>query len=280
MRPDKAMPPTQTMAEARWLDEDIVDPEIARDRRRRHIIFAGRITVTVGLIVLWQVVSPHLDQLIFSSPAEIIGRCWDWALDGTLGRNLAVTAEEILLGYALGAVAGILFGLLLGSYPVVASILDPLLMAFYGVPKIAFGPLFIVWFGISLTPKVVITGLMVFFFVFLSTYEGARAVDRELVRAVKLMGATPMQERTLVIIPGSLPAILLGLKLAIPEALVGAIVGELIVSNRGIGYLLQFSASQLDSAGVFAGLFILMLLALAANAAVNYASGKTGREQA
>ncbi len=89
------------------------------------------------------------------------------------------------------------------------------------------------------------------------------------------MGANGWQERRLVVIPGALPAIMLGLKLAIPEALVGAIVGELIVSSRGIGYLVQFSASQLDSAGVFAGLFVLMALALLFNSAVNYATGKS-----
>jgi NitT/TauT family transport system permease protein len=94
------------------------------------------------------------------------------------------------------------------------------------------------------------------------------------------MGASRWQERRLVVIPGALPAIMLGLKLAIPEALVGAIVGELIVSSRGVGYLVQFSASQLDSAGVFAGLFILMVLALVFNSAVNYATGRTGRKHA
>ena len=266
------------MASALPLEGGIVDPAIARERRERNFILAARIVVAAGLILVWQLVSPHLDKLIFSSPAEIGERLWEWSADGTLWLNLLITAEEILLGYIAGAAAGIVLGLLLGSYPMVASILDPILMAIYGVPKIAFGPLFIVWFGIAMTPKVVITGLMVFFFVFLSTYEGARAVDRDLIRAIRLMGASPMQERVLVVVPGSLPAILLGLKLAIPEALVGAIVGELIVSNRGIGYLLQYSASQLDSAGVFAGLFILMVLALLFNSAVNYASFKSGRE--
>jgi NitT/TauT family transport system permease protein len=271
------------MAESVSLGEDfddgtIIDPALARERHRRNLVLAGRIIVTVGLIVAWQLVSPHLDRMIFSSPSDIVARLWEWALDGTLWQNLLVTAEEILLGYVAGAAAGVVLGLILGSYPLAASILDPVLMAIYGVPKIAFGPLFIVWFGINMSPKIVITGLMVFFFVFLSTYEGARGVDRDLVRAVRLMGASAFQERTLVVIPGSLPSILLGLKLAIPEALVGAIVGELIVSNKGIGYLLQFSASQLDSAGVFAGIFILMTLALLLNSAVNYASGKTGRK--
>lgn len=260
--------------------EDIVDPAIAAARRERLIVFWGRIGVTLGLVVVWQASGTHIDQLIFSTPLEIARRLGEWMSDGTLWLNLLVTAEEIVLGYALGVAAGVGLGLLLGSFPLIARIFDPILMAVYGVPKIAFGPLFIVWFGINLTPKVVITALMVFFFVFLSTYEGARNVNRDLIRVVKLMGASRWQERTLVVIPGALPAIMLGLKLAIPEALVGAIVGELIVSSRGVGYLVQFSASQLDSAGVFAGLFVLMVLALLFNSAVNYATGRTGRTHA
>jgi NitT/TauT family transport system permease protein len=258
--------------------DDIVDPAIAEERRRRSIIFAARVIVAAACIVLWELLAPNFDPLVFSSPHAIVARTWEWAQNGTLYLNLLVTAEEILLGYVVGAVAAILLGLLLGSYPTLAAILDPLLMAIYGVPKIAFGPLFIVWFGINLTPKVVICGVTVFFFIFLATYEGVRNVDRDLLRTIRLMGATRYQERRLVVFPGAMPAILLGLKLAIPEALVGAIVGELIVSNKGIGYLIEYSASQLDSAGVFAGLFILMLLALIANSAVNYATKKTGRE--
>ena len=227
------------MARAETMD-DIVDPAIAAARRERLIVFWGRIGVTMGLLVAWQASGSHIDQMIFSTPLEIARRLGEWLGDGTLWQNLLVTAVEIVLGYALGAATGVVLGLLFGSFPLAARIFDPILMAIYGVPKIAFGPLFIVWFGINLTPKVVITALMVFFFVFLSTYEGTRNVDRDLIRAVKLMGASRWQERILVVIPGARPAIMLGLKLAIPEALVGAIVGELIVSSRGIGYLIQF----------------------------------------
>ncbi len=267
------------MADTVFAVDDMVDPAIAAERRRRNVIFAARVIIGVSVIVLWEMLSPNLDHLVFSSPSEIAARTWDWTVNGTLYRNLFVTGEEIILGYVTGGVAAILLGLLLGSYPTVAAILDPILMAIYGVPKIAFGPLFIVWFGINLTPKVVICGVTVFFFIFLATYEGVRNVDRDLLRTIRLMGATRHQERALVVFPGAMPAILLGLKLAIPEALVGAIVGELIVSNKGIGYLIEYSASQLDSAGVFAGLFILMVLAVAANSAVNYATNKTGRNE-
>ena len=266
------------MADATFAD-DMIDPAIAEARRRRNIIFAARVLVAAGVIIVWELLAPNLDPLVFSSPREIAIRTWEWAQNGTLYLNLFVTAEEIVLGYVAGAVAAVLLGLLLGSYPTLAAILDPILMAIYGVPKIAFGPLFIVWFGINLAPKVVICGVTVFFFIFLATYEGVRNVDRDLLRTIRLMGATRYQERALVVFPGAMPAILLGLKLAIPEALVGAIVGELIVSNKGIGYLIEYSASQLDSAGVFAGLFILMILAVVANSAVNYATQKTGRNE-
>jgi len=260
------------------LDDEMIDPSLAQARRRKSIVFASQITISAAFIIFWEIISPHLDHAVFSSPLDIVARTWQWAQDGTLLSNLLVTGEEIILGYVTGAVAAIFLGLLLGSYPLIARILDPLFMAIYGVPKIAFGPLFIVWFGINLTPKVVICALTVFFFIFFATYEGARAVDRALLRTIRLMGASPLQERLLVVIPGSMPAIRLGLKLAIPEALVGAILGELIVSNRGIGYLIEFSATQLDSAGVFAGLFILMALAVIANSAVHYAAGRTAGE--
>lgn len=267
------------MAVPLTLDEPVVDPTLAADRRRMMYIYAGRIIVSVGFLVVWQAMGSHLDTMVLSTPAHIASRLWEWTLDGTLWRNLLVTAEEVLLGYITGAGSAVVLGLLLGSYPTIAGVLDPILMAIYGVPKIAFGPLFIVWFGIGLAPKVVVTALMVFFFVFFSTYEGARRIDRDLIRVVTLMGASSWQERAYVIIPGSMPAIFLGLKLAIPEALVGAIVGELIVSNRGIGYLVQYSAGQLDATGIFAALFTLMVLTLLANSAVNYATGKTGRVQ-
>lgn len=261
------------------IDEELIDPSITRARRRRNTILVSRIVLIAALVVAWEAASPLFNHLVFSSPSEIASKLWEWTLDGTLARNLFVTLQEIVFGYIAGASIAIVLGLLLGSYPTAAAILDPILMAIYGVPKIAFGPLFIVWFGISLTPKVVICGLTVFFFIFYSTYEGARNADRDLLRTVRLMGATKFQERMLVIVPGALPAILLGLKLAIPEALVGAIVGELIVSSRGIGYLIEYSATQLDSAGMFAGLLLLMTMAVIFNSAVSFATGTARRHR-
>jgi NitT/TauT family transport system permease protein len=248
-------------------------------RRRQRTIWVGRAVFLLLFVLLWQLASPHLDPTVFASPAAILRSLAGQVAGGTLWPNLLVTLEEIVLGYVLGAAGGVVLGFLLGASPVAAGILEPVVMAVYGIPKIALGPLFVVWFGINLMPKVVMAGVIVFFVVFLATYHGVREVDEDLVRSVRLLGLNDAQVRRWVVMPGSASSIFLGLKMAVPEALVGAIVGEMIVSNSGIGYLIQFAATQLDTPGVYAGLLVLTVMALAANAVVNKASGTTSRHR-
>jgi len=114
--------------------------------------------------------------------------------------------------------------------------------------------------------------MMVFFLVFFSSYEGIRSVDQAQINSVRLMGASRYQLRRYVIFPGAKSSIFLGLKIGVPEALVGAIVGEFISSSRGVGFFIQFSTAQLDTAGVFAGLIVLTVLSLLLNGAVKAAS--------
>jgi NitT/TauT family transport system permease protein len=257
---------------------DYEDPSLALQRRKRRVIWAGRIGVFVVFLAVWQLASPHLDPTVFSSPLNILNTLVSWIQTGYLWPNAFVTLEEIVLGYVIGAVAGILVGFLLGSSEILAGILDPVLIAVYGLPKIALGPLFVVWFGINLMPKVIMAAVIVFFLVFFATYHGVREVDQEMMRVIQLLGVSKTQMRRWVIMPSALSAVFLGLKMAVPEALIGAVVGEMIVSNQGLGYVVQYAATQLDTAGVYAGLFILMLMALLANAVVNQASQHQRRE--
>ncbi len=246
------------------------------DRRARLLLHAGRIALLLVSLGAWQYFGPRLGQIVASSPIEVFHALVDLARSGALARDLATTLEEVLLGYLVGAGAGVLCGAVLASSDLLAGLLDPFIMAIYGIPKIALGPLLVVWFGINLAPKVALAALMTFFLVFFATYQGMRNVDADTVNAVRLMGASPVQLRRYVIFPGARASIFLGLKLGVPEALVGAIVGEFISSSHGIGYAIQFATAQLDTAGVFAGLFVLTLLSLTLNALVNRASKKTG----
>src|SRR3546814_7195594 len=124
------------------------------------------------------------------------------------------------------------------------SYLDPFIMAFYSLPKGALAPLFILWIGIGMDMKIVLTAAIVFFLVFLNTYTGVRNVSRELIAILNLMGANEPQVLTKVVLPSAVTWVFAGLRISVPYALIGAIVGELMASNRGLGYLLVQAQGQ------------------------------------
>lgn len=141
-------------------------------------------------------------------------------------------------------------------------------MMFYSLPKVALAPLFVLWFGIWIDMKILLTATIVFFLVFLNTYTGVRAVSREQIAVLRLMGANERHVLFKVVLPPAVTWVFTGLRLSVPYALIGAIVGELIALNRGLGYLLADSAGQFDTTGVFIALIGIMFMAFCLNAAV------------
>ena len=121
------------------------------------------------------------------------------------------------------------------------------------------------WFGLGLESKIALAAVLVLFLVFLNTFAGVREVDQDLIDGARLMRATRAQVIRKVIIPSAMSWVFAGLKISVPYALIGAVLGEMIAANRGLGYLVQFSGAQFDSAGVFAVLIVIALLAVALN---------------
>jgi len=150
----------------------------------------------------------------------------------------------------------------LGRNEVLAKLLDPILVAINSLPKVALAPLFIMWFGIGIGMKIILTATIVFFLVFINTYSGVRNVDPQLIEILRLMGARERHLIAKVIVPSALQWVFAGLQLSVPYALIGAVVGEIMAANRGLGYLLQDAAGQLDTGGVFAALLGIIALAL------------------
>lgn len=240
--------------------------ELTEARESRWGLLALRLALLLLLLGGWELASGRVvDQFFISKPSAIWGRLATWLGNGTLPFHVGITMHEALLGLLFGGVGGVLVGFALGRNLFLARLLDPYITAFYSLPKVALAPLIILWFGIDLTPKIVIASVIVFFLVFFNTYAGARDVDRELVDMIRLMGAGRWAILTKVVIPSATAWIFVGLKVAVPYSLIGAMVGELISSNRGLGYLLQRSAAQFDTAGVFAVLFVLMGISAALN---------------
>jgi NitT/TauT family transport system permease protein len=238
----------------------------------RHVLpgvlrLSLRLLPGLVLLLFWQWASGRLVRESYvSRPTEVGARLVDLFVSGTIWPNLSVTAEELVLGYVFGAVSGVACGYVLGRNPRLANVVEPYLMAFYGIPKIALAPLLVIWFGIGLWSKVVLAATLVFFLMFYSVFAAVRAVDQELVNLALVMGARERQLGRHVYLPAAMPAIMLGLRMAIPYAVIGVIAGEFVSSLHGLGLYISYASSTYDPAGVFAGITILLGFVLAANA--------------
>ncbi len=224
--------------------------------------------VVLGLVflLLWQGASGRLvDSFFISNPLEVGTRLMEWIADGSLFLHIWSTVYATVMGFLVGSVGGLILGIWLGVSPFTSRLLNPYLNALNALPKVALAPLFVLWFGLGIESKVALAAVLVLFLVFLNTYAGVREVDQDLIDGARLMKATRTQVITKVIVPSAMSWVFAGLKISVPYALIGAVLGEMIAANRGLGYLVQFSGSQFDSAGVFAVLIVIALLAVALN---------------
>lgn len=246
-----------------------VEPRPAPVRADRHApraraaarLLLARLIVLAAVLGLWQAGSgTFLNPFFFSSPIAIGGRLGELVASGDLWFHLGVTFQEMAAGFLIGTATGIAVGLLFGTMPFIGKIFDPFILAVYSLPKIALAPLLIIWFGLDLAPKIVLSAMIVFFLVFFNTMNGVRNVDRELIDVIRIMGASQRQVLQKVTLPAALASIFVGLRVSLPYALVGAVTGELIASNKGLGSLIQRSAAYFDTPGSFAGLIVLMLI--------------------
>ena len=218
------------------------------------------------LLLLWQGVSGRLiDNFFISNPVDVETRLVGWVADGSLFLHIWATVYATVMGFVVGSIGGVVLGIWLGVSPFTSRLLNPYLNALNALPKVALAPLFVLWFGLGIESKIALAAVLVLFLVFLNTYAGVREVDQDLIDGARLMKATRAQVITKVIIPSTMSWVFAGLKISVPYALIGAVLGEMIASNRGLGYLVQFSGSQFDSAGVFAVLIVIALLAVALN---------------
>jgi len=237
-----------------------------------------RLVLLVVTLAVWQLVGTSKAVSFYvSSPSAIGAREWQWAVDGSLWFHTSITVEETVAGFLCGAISGIVLGFLIGPRRELGAVLDPFIIAVYSIPKVALAPLFIVWFGVGLSMKIILATVTVFFIVFFNTVAGVRNVDADLVNAVWLMGGSSRTILFKVIVPHAMSSALTGARIAIPYALIGAVIGELIASNRGIGYLISSAASGFDTAGVFAALITLTILATLLNALVDVIDRYTSR---
>ena len=244
-----------------------VAPAAARSRKvsMEQKVVIARVALLVLLLAFWEIGSgTFFDVFWVSKPTLILAYIWDF-LHKDFWKHFAFTMTATGVGFATGAAGGLLAGMGLSRSPFLASVLDPFLVAINGIPRVALAPLFVVWFGIDLAPKVVLVFTLVFFVMFYNTYSGIRSVEKSFVDLAWVMGAGDRDIFRKVVLPAALPYIFLGLKLSIPYALIGAIIGEFVASSAGLGWKIQVETAQYNTTGTMAGLVILMTIVIAMN---------------
>ena len=216
----------------------------------------------IGLIVLWEVGTKvgEVPRYVLPSASDTLQSLVDeWPL---LFENSISTAVAILAGFALSVVFGVAVGLLIAWVRPVEQAVWPLLVGSQAIPKIALAPIFVVWFGFGLTPRIVMAFLISFFPVVVETVAGLRAIQPELVYVSRCMGLNPVQSFIKVRFPNALPHLFGGLKVAIALSAVGAVVGEFVGSDSGLGNLMLRALGLTNTPLLFAAIIVLTTLAI------------------
>lgn len=248
--------------------------DVERRRRLARRAWLARISplvVTLAVIAGWEigVRVGGIPAYLLPPPSAIAARMVkDHAL---LASHTWVTAGEILAGYVLAIVVSIPLAALLAQFRILENALYPILVASQTIPKVAIAPILVVWFGFGLLPKVLIAFLICFFPILVDSLVGLRSVPKEVLWLARSMGASQWKTFAKIQFPAALPHIFAGLKVASTLAVVGAVVGEFVAADRGLGYQLIVANGLLDVQLQFAVLIVLSLLGVALYALVDLA---------
>ena len=204
----------------------------------------------------------EIPNFILPSPLSVWTRLLRAVQDGSLPYHTGITLLEIVLGLLAGVLFATLVGYVLAKSRSLERVLSPYLVASQAIPVVAIAPLLVIWLGDGILSKVVICALIVFFPVLVNTIVGIRAVPTALYDLMHSLHATRAQILWKVEVPASLPIFLGGLRIGATLSVIGAIVGELVSADKGLGFLLQLGDFQYDTPMVFVAVFMLIALAL------------------
>ncbi|MFF4357118.1 ABC transporter permease [Streptomyces sp. NPDC001604] len=239
-------------------------------RRRIALVWAGRVGLAVLVIGGWQAFTAWgiVDKFFFGQPSGIAQRLVDLIRHGTefgsFYANIWTTLQEALAGFALGSVTGVIFGVVLGQSRYLSDVLGPYIKMVNAIPRIVLGSIFIVAFGIGVLPKILLAAVLVFFIVFFNAFQGVREVDPNILANTRVLGASQMQITRHVIVPSALTWIIASLHSAFGFAIVGALVGEVLGAQSGLGLVIKTAQNNFDPNGVFATMLVISVIVLGA----------------
>ena len=233
-----------------------------REQRLRMRDLSLAILTPVLLLLFWEIAarSGFIDARLFSPPSQIAADGWSMAASGELWKHVGATGTRLLVGFAFGSVGGILVGLLMGVWRPLRSALGPTFTALYALPKIAILPLLLLIFGLTETPKILSVAISVFFVIQINTLAGIVQIDDRILEAARAYKATGPKLFRHVLLPGAMPSIMTGLRVAAGMSVIVITAVEFVASNDGLGYLIWNSWQLFQPSKMYVGLIVVSLL--------------------
>ncbi|MEA2978442.1 MAG: NitT/TauT family transport system permease protein [Alphaproteobacteria bacterium] len=227
------------------------------------MVVAVQILLLVGFVAAWQFAASFrlVDPFIVSQPTAIGQKFLELMNDGSLGYHVAVTAAETLIGFVLGTALGIVIAAMLWWWDFLSDVSDPYIVVLNATPKMALGPVFIIWLGATMTAVIALAISISLFVTILSVYSAFRQTDPEKLIVARSFGASKWQQFHKVVFPQAVPTIVATLKVNIGLSLIGAIVGEFLAANAGLGYLIIYGQNIFNMSLVMTSLLILTVIA-------------------
>jgi sulfonate transport system permease protein len=260
------------MAERSELDDRQRAKTVAARRRRRQLLLNIAVrAVSLGtVLVIWQIFGGQVDQTLFTTPSKIALAAVDMIASGELWNYLSSSLVVLAIGLSLAAVIGVIIGLVLARFWVLDVGLGVYITFLYSIPSVALVPLIVLWAGFDITAKVIILFLFAFFPMVINTYQGVKNVDPKLIEVGRSFRCSERQLWTNIVLPGALPFIVTGLRLAVGRGLIGMVLADLYTAISGIGYLIVRTASTYQVDKMFVPIVVLGLLGVTLTACVRF----------
>jgi ABC-type nitrate/sulfonate/bicarbonate transport system permease component len=218
-------------------------------------------------LLVWQAASTsgYVNELLFPPPTRVAVALWDELVKGTLILDLSMSVMRVVIGFASGAAAGIMIGLVTGRYPVISNLLTPIFQLLRPIPPIAFVPIVILWFGLSEWGKWFLVFWGVFFTVWIATHLGVQRADPALIRAARSLGTPDRMLVRDVILPSALPTIFVGLRTAVSISFYTLVAAELAGAFAGLAYRIDLAHQNMQTGQMLGGLVMLGIVSAAAD---------------
>lgn len=235
---------------------------IDKIKRKKRIIVFFRCFILILFLIIWELLARTevINTFLSSSPSMVVETTIGLFASGNLWRHILITLVEVLVSFFIAFVVGIGVASLLWSSEMLSKILDPYLTVLNSLPKVALGPLIIIWFGASVRSIIVMSLMINIFVTIINIYLGFAMTNEEYIKLLKTMGASKIQIFTKVILPANRKNIINALKINISMSLIGVIMGELLVSKEGLGYLIMYGSQVFNINLVITSVVILGIL--------------------